>query len=275
MLILIPTYRRCSNNEAQTLKWLPPSVAATLIVRAHEQQPYAKLLKELKKPWEVHSIPEGAVNGIADTRNYILDIARKLGKTKVCMVDDDLRFLVRGKLPGNDVHLRNCSDVDVEEMFRWLDTSLDKYAHAAVSMREGNNRVPGINAYVEATRGIRIVAYNLNMIGSCRFRTEVEGREDLDMTLQLLRQGLPNVVTYHWSQGQRSTQAPGGMSDSRSLDMIHQSAVKLQELHPGVVSLRSTSNVSGALAGERTEVTIYWKRALANGLAARNGLLSS
>jgi hypothetical protein len=271
MLIAIPSYRRHSNGAAQTFAHLPQVVGfhhVAVFVREEEREHYESLLVQHGHAlhWKIVGIPTGTVDGIATTRNFILDWARGEQHKKVCMVDDDLHFIQRGLLPDNDVHLRPCEDVS--KMFDWLSDALEKYAHAAVSMREGNNRLPGLGAYMEASRGIRVVAYNLPDLENekIRFRPEVEGREDLDMTLQLLRRGLPNCVTYHWAQGQKSAQAPGGLSDARNLENIHSSAEKLAELHPGLVKLRSKTNKSGGLAGERTEVTIYWKKALLEGI---------
>lgn len=269
MLITVPTYKRHSNGQAQTFENVPKEIGLTLVIREEERVPYLEMLDRLGRyKDQIWTIPTGAVNGIADTRNWILDKARSLDHHKVIMMDDDLHLIVRGKVPetepGWDYKLRPCDLGDTQDLFEWMWVSLSLYAHCAVSMREGNNRVPGIGATVKATRGIRVVGYNLDTVDKhgVRFRSEVEGREDLDMTLQLLRAGEPNIVTYHWAQGQKTADAPGGLSETRTLDNIHTSAERLAELHPGLVKLRTKTNVSGALAGERTEVTIYWKKAL-------------
>lgn len=211
MIIAIPSYRRHSNCESQTLEHLPREIEAHLFVRPEESDAYIELLTILDRPnIVVVPLPPEGITGIATTRNAILDWCLAAGQQKVCMVDDDLHFIVRGKLPENDVHLRPCEPQDTIEMFQWIEKQLDDYAHAAVSMREGNNREPGLGAFQIATRGIRVVGYSLRHIeeNGLRFREEVEGREDLDMTLQLLRLGLPNIVTFHWAQGQRKFQQP-------------------------------------------------------------------
>jgi hypothetical protein len=194
------------------------------------------------------------------------------GHDRVVMMDDDLHVIVRGKIPegepGWDYKLRPVETAtEFQELLDWFEESLGQYAHAAVSMREGNNRIPGLHSYDAANRGIRMVGYNLTAtrLRNCVFRPEVEGREDLDMTLQLLRAGESNIVTYHWAQGQRSAGAAGGLSGSRTLEDQDRTARKLAELHPGLVKLRTKTNKSGEMAGERTEVTIFWKRALEEG----------
>lgn len=274
MLLTVPTYRRHSNGEAQTFANVPRDVPLTLVCREEEVQQYAELISgRLGRMRDtIWSIPAGAVSGIATTRQWIMDRAVAEGHDKVVMMDDDLHVIVRGKIPegepGWDYKLRPVETAaEFQELLDWFDRALNQYAHAAVSMREGNNHIPGLAKFDTANRGIRMVGYNLvaTRLLNCVFRPEAEGREDLDMTLQLLRAGAPNIVTYHWAQGQRSAGADGGLSGSRTLDDQDRTARRLAELHPGLVKLRTKTNVSGAMAGERTEVTIYWKRALEEG----------
>lgn len=268
MRIVVPTYRRHSNGEAQTLTHVPREIGLTLVVRQGEEaERYAGLLGRLGRTEDnLWVIPEGSVDGIATTRQWIIEEAISRGESKIMMIDDDLHFICRGKMddPTDDVHLRPCDVSDYRSMFHWVEDSLDDYAHAAISMREGNNRIPGFHAYDLANRGIRAVAYNLQVVQAvgARFREEVEGREDLDMTLQLLRAGHANIVSYHWAQGQRTADAPGGLEGTRDGAQLDATAVRLSELHPGFVKLRTKVNKSGAMRGERTEVTVYWKRAL-------------
>lgn len=273
MLLTVPTYRRHSNGEAQTFENVPRDVPLTLVCRNVEFAQYNAMLQRLGRERDaIWTIPEGAVDGIATTRQWIMEEAIRQGHDKVVMMDDDLHVIVRGKIPdgepGWDYKLRPVETAaEFQELLNWFDRSLTLYAHAAVSMREGNNRIAGLNATDEANRGIRMVGYKTAPFekGVVRFRPEVEGREDLDMTLQILRRGFQNIVTYHWAQGQRSAGADGGLSGSRTLDDQDRTARRLAELHPGLVKLRTKTNVSGEMAGERTEVTIYWKRALAEG----------
>lgn len=277
MLLTVPTYRRHSNGEAQTFDNVPRLVPLTLVCREEESSEYAKLLARLNRERDtIWAIPPGAVSGIATTRQWIMERAIAEGHDKVVMMDDDLHVIVRGKIPegepGWDYKLRPVETAaEFQELLDWFDKTIGFAWHAAVSMREGNNRLPGLGAEDRANRGIRMVGYSTRPFEKslARFRPVVEGREDLDMTLQLLRLGVPNVVTYHWAQGQRSAGAAGGLSETRTLEDQDRTARILADLHPGLVKLRTKSNVSGAMAGERTEVTIYWKRALEEGRRAR------
>lgn len=269
MIVAVPSYRRAHNNEAQTFQHWPVDLPLHVFVREEEFADYEALLNDIGRHQDrLIAIPDGAVSNISTTRNWILDWCSANGHEKVVMVDDDLHFICRN-IPGDAVHLRPCELEDYHGLMKWFDVSLESHAHAAVSMREGNNRVEGKGAQVEATRGIRMVGYcvtTLDLLG-VRFRPEVDGREDLDMTLQLLRHGFPNVVTHHWAQGQKVANAPGGLSEYRDVAHSDASARKLAELHPGFVKLRDKVNTSGGEFGVRTETTIYWKKSLGAGVA--------
>lgn len=268
LAVVVPTYRRHSNGESQTFRNVPNDFPLILAVRGEEYDSYVKLLKQLDRTEDtIWSIPSGQVSGIATTRQWIVNTARDYKYDHLIMMDDDLHFIVRGKIPNDDVHLRECEPIDFRNMIDWMDWNLDKYAHVAISMREGNNRFPGLNVAMDTSRGIRVTGYDLHILKETgiQFRDIVEGREDLDMTLQLLRAGYPNLVSYHYAQGQRTADAPGGLQGTRTAEQLDGSARTLADLHPGFVKLRTKINKTGGMAGERTEVTIYWKKALASG----------
>jgi len=280
-IFAVPTYRRHSNGEAQTFEHAPRDFPLHVFCRSAEADQYEAMLERLGRREDTFvPIPDGAVSGIATTRQWMVDWARTQGASRLVMIDDDLHFIVRGLVPqtepGWDYKLRPCEPQHFRNLAEKLEEKLSDYAHVGVSMREGNNRLPGIGNYALATRAIRLVGYRLDVLGSADgaltgsvFRPEVEGREDLDMTLQLLRRGYPNWVTYHWAQGQRSAEAPGGLEGVRDDAQLTSSAERLAALHPGLVRLRQKYNKSGGMAGWRTEVTISWKDALAEGEATR------
>jgi hypothetical protein len=207
--------------------------------------------------------------GIAKTREFIGRYAKEIGKSKFIMIDDDITdFAVR--IRDDDTHLRKAEEGDIIEMFEWVESALDDYAHVSVSPR-GNNLIMKTKGPLvgpkpliqENVRTLRLLAYQTDKFLSVEHgRTEV--MEDFDVNLQLLEKGYKNVQSYHWTQDQRQTALPGGCADYRSLELQDRSAKKLQELHPEFVKLRTKVNKSKVTHNKefttRTEVTIAWKK---------------
>lgn len=219
---------------------------------------YVEYRASVPEDVEVLQCPEV---GIAAVRHWI---GRNVRNDKFVMLDDDVHFLVRR---GPDMwQMRKTEKSEVDDLFRTVENLLYRYGHVGVSGREGNNRI-GVGEpplIAENTRTIRFLAYRTE-----DFLRAEHGRvrvmEDFDVNLQLLRRGVPNCSIHYWAQGQRMTNAPGGCSTYRSHEVHEQSAIRLAELHPGLVSLRQKQNKTGGDFGTRTEVTIQWKRALNHG----------
>src|SRR4051812_8706309 len=75
------------------------------------------------------------VQGIAATRQWIGQQA----KGNFLMLDDDLRFYCRES--PSDWHLRKLNDGEIRAMLIDVNEHLLRYAHVAISAREGNNRL--------------------------------------------------------------------------------------------------------------------------------------
>lgn len=201
----------------------------------------------------VEPLPEG-IDNLRTTRHYMFD---QFGDGKFVLLDDDMDFYIRAD-PA-DWHLTTPTDEQLAQMLREVNVALDTYHHVGISGREGNNRVEDYS--VESTRFMRFLAYARI---PADVRPRVDGMSDFDVNLQLLRRGLPSLVFYRYAQGHKGTQTPGGCSLTRSHATHEAECVWMQELHPGLVSPRQKTNKTGGDFGTRTELTIYWKRALAS-----------
>jgi hypothetical protein len=90
--------------------------------------------------------------------------------------------------------------------------------------------------------------------------------EDFDLTLQLLRKGYPNRVSYQYVWNQRGSGAEGGCSSYRTAEMQTNAALKLKELHPDFVSLvTKTAGTVWKDMEERSDVTVQWQKAYEEG----------
>ena len=192
-------------------------------------------------------------------RKYIIENS---DDPHIVMLDDDLRFYIR-KSP-TDWHLRYLESDEYPAMFGLLDEWLDQgYAHVGVSAREGNNRVEKLA--VENTRYMRVLGYNLDMFDGVELG-RVQVMEDFDINLQLLRQGKPSKISYYYAQGQKSSNAAGGCSEWRTIDVHNEGAERLHSLHPTCVKVVEKQTKTAWNGLPRKDVIIGWKKAYKEGV---------
>lgn len=269
MLIAIPTRGRVSLvGSGGTLSLIPQSLVeeTVLFVHSDEYAEYAGAVASLPEERQVTVVPL-KYDKIADKRLQIGQWAMETSDDdKFVMLDDDIDFLVRRS--DDDWRLRAAEEPEVLDMFGMMERLLDQYALVGVSAREGNNRygvgMPSELVF-ENTRIMRITAYRTEDFLSVE-HDRVPVMEDFDVNLQLLRRGRPNALMAYWANGQRMTNAPGGCSIWRTLELHNAAAERLAELHPGLVTTRQKHNKTDAEGlGTRTEVTVQWKKAYGHG----------
>ena len=74
---------------------------------------------------------------------------------------------------------------------------------------------------------MRVLGYNLDMFDGIELG-RVQVMEDFDINLQLLRQGKPSKISYYYAQGQKSSNAAGGCSEWRTIDVHNQGALTIR-----------------------------------------------
>lgn len=254
--IFIPTYGRSGKQVTfEQTKHLRP----VLVVQERERHLYGRFPDVLTLPDDIRTV--------TPTRQWILEYAHKHELGKIVMMDDDLRFFKRKEPTANTklaFSLLNATRDEVTEMVELLCRWLDEVAHCGISSREGNNRVE--KEVVEATRMMRVLAYRVPTVMQIGARFDrLPLQEDFDMTLQLLRAGYPNRISYLYGNGQATgSGAKGGCSHFRTKPMMEETAHKLAELHPGFVNVVKKTTKHSFDGGERTDVMIAWKKALAS-----------
>lgn len=172
----------------------------------------------------------------------------------------------------NSATLVKAEGDDLVKMVERIDTLLENHAHVGVSAREGNNRwSPADPAYIRDggvnrinTRMLRVLCFRRDIVLDVAKFGRVAVMEDFDLSLQLLRAGYPNRVLWDYAQNQTGTNTSGGCSTYRTHAVQESSARTLAALHPDFVKLRKKENKTGGEFGNRTEVTIYWKKAAAS-----------
>ena len=251
MKIYIPTYGRPHSQE--TWAGLPDTIKSitTLVVQAREEGKYT-----LHHRGHLTVLPP-EIESIAPTRQWILDNAED---DKILMIDDDFRFSCRS--PGMGTKLFPCLDIDIEDMIEILDTMLSEYSHVAVSARQGNNHVKESAKVVG--RGTGFTGCRVSAVRDIARYDRMVVQEDLDFTLQLLRAGHPNLVLYSYAYNQSGSNTKGGCSSFRTMAVQKAAAERLAELHPGFVKVVQKKTKGSWGGQERTDVTVYWKKAFAS-----------
>jgi hypothetical protein len=273
MLIVIPSLGRASPSKQITLRHfrrhkLP---MPTLVVPESEVNRY--------KTYSGDDVPvvaqPASITGIAKTREWILGPFAKQQKAKyLLMLDDDMDFCWRPDITSPQLvtiddgpRLRAMLDT----LEGWLD---DGFVHVGLSARQGNNNqfnnddgVYGYHKYRDATRMMNAYAYDVKKLAALKVDA---GRNpvmhDFDLTLQLLRLGLPNRVSFEYCWNQRGSNKAGGCSTYRDAALQQKSAEQLKHDHPDFVKvvLKKTKDAWKGMQ-ERYDVNVQWRKAYDSG----------
>lgn len=198
--------------------------------------------------------------GIAQKRGWILEEWLRRGYDKIVMLDDDLRFATRKS--KSSWQLKEIVRADLVPEFKRLEDKLGpEFPHVGFGPRQGNQTLkevgwksPGKMCYV-------LAFYLPIVVKECVFN-RVRTREDMDISLQLLRKGYPNALWTETVVDQRRFDAPGGTHDERTMQSSNEDCYTLAALHPGLVSVVDRDYEASV---PRKEVIVQWGKALEEG----------
>ncbi len=243
-----------------TLNNLPVEILPlmTLVVQNRESKKYIHIEKNYG--CEVLVLPKG-ITRLSPTRQWLLE---NCPSKNMGLLDDDLVFFKRSK----NLKLHRMNWKDFVAMFALTNEWLSKHniIHCGISAREGNNRIT--SSYVECSRMMRALFYDVDAVRKTGARFDrIVTKQDFDMTLQLLRKGYPNAVSYLFAHNQSGgSNSQGGCSAYRTEKVMVQSANKLAKLHPGFVKVVEKKTKSSWEGGSRIDVRIAWKKAFNSSL---------
>jgi hypothetical protein len=259
MQIIIPTRGR--TNQQLTLASLPKELKqrTTLVCPKREVFKLSGLSDDVK----VVAQPDDNWT-IAKKREWILQEWHSMGHEKVIMLDDDLRFATR--ISETDWHLKEIRGKELIPEFDLLENMLGlEIPHVGFGPRQGNNRLSEVG-WKSPGRMCYSLGFYLPIVIREVELGRIETREDMDITLQLLRKGYPNAIWNTTVNDQRKFDAPGGATDERTMERSNQDAFKLASLHPGYVS---TVEKDYSASVPRIEVICQWQKALEDGVRSR------
>jgi hypothetical protein len=260
MRIVIPTRGR---ENQLTLSWFPKELRLQTTVIAPKRDIF-KLSVVYHTGVPDYVVQPDPTWTIAKKRAWIIqEWAPSQGYDKILMLDDDLRFSTR--ISEDDWHLKELSGEELIPEFKRLEDKLgEEFPHVGFGPRQGNNRLEDVGWRI-ATRMQYSLGYYIPIVKECELG-RIETREDMDLTLQLLRKGYPNAVWQTTVNDQRKFDAPGGASSERTIESSNADAKKLAELHPGYVT---TTERKYKASVPRVEVICQWGKAYQDGKAKR------
>jgi len=201
---------------------------------------------------------------IAQKRKWIIEEWATMGYEKIIMLDDDLRFATR--MSDTDWHLKEIRGKELIPEFERLELMLSREVpHVGFGPRQGNNTMEEVG-WKSPGKMCYSLGYYLPVVAQEVELGRIETREDMDVTLQLLRKGYPNAIWHTTVNDQRKFDAPGGATDERTMERSNDDAIKLSELHPGYVS---TVKKDYKASVPRVEVIVQWQKALEDGVRSR------
>jgi hypothetical protein len=260
MRIYLPSLNRAHRiRRYGTLKHFPEYLwgRVSIVVNDTDQR---RMYKKTV-PSEIEIVVSRATS-IATTRMFTGKFAHSRGEKVLAMFDDDLRFYER--LP-NDWHMIDMKEETYGIMIDEMESHLNEYSVAGISGREGNNRED--TTYRKNTRIMRAWAIRSEDLMQVEINDTV--MDDLDLMLQLLEQGKPNICIYKWAQAQQwHHHEDGGTATYRTEQSHADAAYLLQERHPQFVQIIQKHNKSGGMP-HRTDVRIRWEKAYEYGKANR------
>lgn len=264
MRIYIPTRGRV--NKQKTVERFGPDLceefSVTLVCPPDER----KLHADTVKSYGVEVVACKA-EGIAATRQWILDHARKNKESVILMLDDDLatwRLRTDKQNDKGDTPYVKASIEDIAEGLREFDKLMQDYAHGSIGHALFCQRQPVVKYN---SRMLRALAYNIELLPKdIVFRLQV--MEDFDIALQLFTRGYESVTYNGVVQDQHQNNSDGGCSSYRTGEVQAAAAHRLKELWPDFVTVVTRAPKREWIGmGERTDVRVNWARAIKYGRA--------
>lgn len=267
-LILIPTLGRM--DKQITYNALPEKYKqiTQLVVQTQEYDDMVERYGEER----VLCLPED-IKKLSPTRAYLLE---KFRDKRHFVFDDDLTFRVKEPYTGTEEpdrkwQSRKFTDQDFDDAFamveEWMDEGivfgsfLPSWVIADINqwpIRE-NQRIM-TNVFLDGPKIPKDVDYN-----------RIPAAQDLDFNLQMLTRGFKNRVSAKYMVYCSQTNAEGGCSTYRTLEMLNETQEKFAALWPKYVRVKDKLIDNGPFKGKiKKQVTISHKKAYQDGLESKN-----
>ena len=264
--LIIPTLGRI--HQQKTYNNLPEKWKAKVkfTVQPHEVDEMRDIYGDKVLP-----LPE-SIKGLSPTRQWIWD---EFYGTKHMVLDDDMEyFKYKGPAPEHldtKWETRDMTNSEFDDAFdtfnKWMDE--EQIYHGGFST---SWVVPDLKYWPHQN--------NVRIMTNCYFDSKnlprnivwdkLQTSQDFHANLQLLTQGYANRITTRYRVSIAATNAAGGCSEYRTIEVSNRVHQQLAEMYPDYVSLRTKTTVNGPWKGqERITCHISWAKAYKDAIKAK------
>lgn len=193
----------------------------------------------VEEHWRVEKIRQHVLNYFEGNLHLVLDddltLYRKVETRRLEKITDSIAFL--------------------DHIKRLLKT----YKHGSIASHASHHFHDPELRFNERAGGVHFYHRNVLLKNQIDY-TKCPEHEDLHASLSLIKNGIPNVISYYYVFAQK-TNASGGCSKYRTLQTQNEHAKTLVESHQPFVRLRK--KYSKLWGGEKLCTIVSWKKAFA------------
>ena len=217
------------------------------------------------------SCPE---KGIHRVRQWIMS---NIDAGCIIMLDDDMKFRNREPKPEGGFKLAYSGQEEAGQAMDWLEEAIQwrGFIQAGLGqdyMSQMKNDEEMVGVVIAAH------AYDVQRYRKMNYRFDrVRYHEDVDVTLQILRSGFPNIICHKYVRVQPPQQGEGGCSEYRNADNWNRATLKLLSLHKNYLRERwkpmdkEKAESWGGIEGQPTgHPVVYAKKAYKEACRANN-----
>ena len=210
------------------------------------------------------------VKNYSDKFKYIFELEDS--SDKAVIIDDDLKFSVPFLNENGDRRLQTVGDQDVNigTGFDYMEHLLDTTALVSFHPRQmGHTKAA---PFVENGKVVCVQGINRSLAGHIPDLNRFPILADVILNATLLERGMGNKLITTLFIDWYPCQAPGGCSETRTLEIQAEACHWLAERFGPYIKAVEKEAVSGWLGGKRVDFRGQWKKLYAAGVA---GLLDS
>jgi len=206
------------------------------------------------------------VRNYSDKFKYLVELDD--GNDKAVIIDDDLKFSVPHMNESGDRRLKTLPDQSYSIVvgFKQMEELLNDTALVSFHPRQmGHTKEP---PYVENGKIVCVQGINRALIEHVPDLNRFPILADVILNATLLSRGVGNKIITTLFIDWYPCQAPGGCSETRTLEIQAEACYWLQERFGPYIKAKEKEAKNGWLGGKRVDFTGQWKKLYQSGVAS-------